>query len=142
MADILEKLPSYTVAVIIALAVVGCGGSAATLANTAHRAKRADLQVVRWRLVASPDSRVVRIASTAEYCYGAPKPEIATVAVRYSRRAVSLTALLSNSRGDEKNACMGLRVGLERSVKLSQKLQGRALYDGGVSPPERRWPRP
>lgn len=104
---------------------------------------RLELRTVRWQLVGAPTGRFVRLANNAGACSGRPKPRVASVRVGERKRSVVLTVALAEERPwGHRDLCMGLGFGVAKSVRLPLPLRGRSLYDGGASPPEKRWPRP
>lgn len=133
---------THAIAGVALLIMVGCGAqqSSSDVPHANHKAGKT--RPVRWNLVSPPRDNVVRIGVAANWCYGAPKPRIASVRVDEKKKRVILTALLEDrNKGGANSTCADLESGATKTVELPNDLSDRALYDGGVSPAEKRWPR-
>lgn len=133
----------YAYLLLLAVAVLFLDGSPAAQQAGARTLEPPPKVVpARWHLMRPPAGRTIKIASTIAYCGGKPKPRIAHIRVHESRQAVTLTVFRSKPSTQSSNGgCVGLELGLTKTVTLSSRLRGRAIYDGSVSPPLKRWPR-
>jgi hypothetical protein len=128
----------------VLLLSAGCGESSSAhpsrTDDAGQRRSHVETRPISWHLVGPPRGSKIRIGNSVGWCYGAPKPRIEEVRVRESENAVILIALLANS--PRKNGtCADLGMGVVKTVELSEDLGDRALYDGSVAPPAKRWPR-
>jgi hypothetical protein len=122
--------------------VAGCGEEQASLRSLTPHHESETTRPIRWRLLSPPKGATVRIGSPVPWCYGAPKPRIADVRIKGRAKRVTLTALLVDQSKDEGDStCADLEAGVMKTVRLNQPVGNRQLYDGGASPPEKRWPR-
>lgn len=100
---------------------------------------------VGWALTRPPHKKTVEIASTVSWCTSFPKPSIRRVGRLESPHAVILTAIVGfpkPSAPGEQGDCLAVELLVRKVVHLDRVLGDRAIYDGGHSPPARRWPRP
>ena len=132
----------YLVTAVLS-SMLGCGDSAdgdSTLEMEATRSAAQQVRAVRWKVYGSPAGREVRIISEVGYCAGTKKPKIQKVRVEEKAKRVLLTAFLTVVKLRSPD-CAGVGLGVKKIVILKHPLGKRALYDAGVSPPARRWPR-
>lgn len=104
------------------------------------RGTSSHLQAVSWKMYGPPTGATIRIISEVGYCRGTAKPRIDAVNVMEKRNAVFLTAKRTVSGASKGNGCADVALGIQKVVKLKRPVDGRALYDSGVSPPVKRWP--
>jgi hypothetical protein len=144
----------YTLLGVVVLISIGCGtASSATNSGTGdkHETLKSDrrglvkeARTIQWRVARPPRGNLVQIFGVARWCVHYPKPRISRVDIRERRRAVFLRAFMTIFRRPGKyddETCTALEVGMKKKVMFSSPLRDRALYDSGVSPPEKRWPR-
>ncbi len=145
ICGIVQRLLVICCAVFAVFISSGCGdfssANSGSAGDSALRRSDVETRPIGWHLVGPPRGNVVRIGSSVGWCYGAPKPRIAEVRARERRNVVILTALLANFP-KRKGTCADLGMGVVKSVELPEELGDRALYDGSVAPPAKRWPRP
>lgn len=128
----------------VILCTLGCGDAEERSDNTAQlgvQHGKQELHPVRWTVYGRPRGKQVRISSEVGYCAGTTKPRIEAVRVVEGSRQVLLTAMITAVKNG-KQGCAGVGLGIQKRVELKDPLGGRALYDAGVSPPAKRWPRP
>src|SRR3954447_2646622 len=96
---------------------------------------------VHWSLVAVEGERAIKVRVKFGYCAGDPKPRVEKVRQLRRSDAVIITVFgrFPQSK-DEDGVCAGLRLRIDRKLKLNERLEGRDLLDGSSSPPVRRWP--
>lgn len=102
---------------------------------------------IRWRVLGTPGPKRVRIGVTVGWCPEAsrPRPKIQRVRQVGRPNAVILTAFLIHPAPKSppgQPSCPGVELPLEYLVTFHNDRNGRPLYDGSVSPPQKRWPRP
>lgn len=126
------------------LALVGCGSSTARQVQNqgdSHPSQNSvKTRPISWHLEVAPKGRKIHIFNAIGWCYGAPKPYIASVGIDERRGQVVLTALLANPPS-KKGTCADLSMSVDKVVKLGHPLDHRSLFDGSRTPPIRRWPR-
>ncbi len=125
------------------LCLVGCGSSADRVSSAMQghtRSMPGHLKTVSWKVYGPPTGDTIRIISEVGYCRGTAKPRIAVVHVVEKPSAVLLTAKRTVPDASNGNGCADVALGIHRAVVLNKPLDGRALYDSGVSPPVKRWP--
>lgn len=100
-----------------------------------------ETRTIPWRVARPPDGDLIRVFGVAKWCVRYPKPRISRVDTQARGRAVFIKVFMTTFRRPKKREiCAALEVGVKRAVVLSSWLGDRALYDSGVSPPEKRWP--
>jgi hypothetical protein len=132
----------FKVASAAMLLMCGCGDDQGSTGPPSKINGSENTLTSRWRLLSPPEGATVRIGSPVPWCYGAPKPRIADVRIKGRAKKVTLTVLLVDQSKDEGDStCADLEAGVTKTVRLNEPLGTRQLYDGGASPPEKRWPR-
>ena len=139
----MKQKPACCLLLCVLLVVAGCGDSSdgspseygQVRSNLAHNERP-----VRWAPVAiSDDDRVVHIGIGIPYCSGAPKPRISRVRARERDDSVVITAFVTPKKSSQGGGpCAGLELGFSEEVKLFEPLGERRLFDGSISPPQRR----
>jgi hypothetical protein len=142
----------YTLLGVVVLISIGCG-TASSATNSGIGDKHENLKsdrrglvrearTIQWRVARPPRGNLIQIFGVAKWCVGNPKPRISRVDVQERRRVVFIKAFMTTFRTPAKyESCPALEAGMKKKVMFSSPLRDRALYDSGVSPPEKRWPR-
>lgn len=134
---------SLYISTAILFGMFGCGGSAdgdSKPQSVGERPEAKQVRPVQWKVYGPPLGRKVRISSEVGYCIGSEKPRIKAVHVVEKAQRVLLTAMLTVVKVG-RGGCAGVSLGVQKVVRLERPLGGRALYDGSLSPPAKRWPR-
>lgn len=148
------RSPLYGLLGVVVLISIGCGTVSSATSNSGTGDMREDLKVdrrsglvketrtIQWRVVRPPRGNLVQVFGVAKWCVGNPKPRISRVDVQERRRVVFIKAFMTTFRTPAKyESCPALEAGMKKKVMLSSPLLDRAIYDRGVTPSEKRWPR-
>jgi hypothetical protein len=139
---------------LIAIVVVACGsssgGSSAAGTNGIARSAlgaakgRPDTKrhshLVRWTLSGVPRGRKIKISVVAGYCGSGARPVISEAHLQEKGKQVLIGAIVTELKGPL--PCQGVDTELNKVVTLAKPIGRRSLYDSGVNPPAKRWPRP
>jgi hypothetical protein len=98
-----------------------------------------------WKMAPGPRARTIVIRAEPGWAPrlgkdGSPihKPRIGPVAISERRHRIVVSSHLINP--PPHGACACVVMPISRVISLRRQLRGRAIYDGTVSPPPRRWP--
>jgi len=126
---------------VLALAGLACGDSAPADRESTVLQSR-DGRTVKWGVRWTKQPRALKIGVRIGYCVGEPKP-IADPEIKYRGDDVFIRMKIKMPReGQLKKGelCEGVELFVGRAITLRRDLSDVRIYDGGVEPPELRWP--
>lgn len=141
MSGLKGKLWGLLLVVVSAALLGACGeGDSSGDGSENGTAYQWETEPVAWHLEGRPQGANIRIRVESGYCDGAPEPTIDDVEVIESSGGVAIRVEVREVVVD--GVCAGLGLGLTETVQLESPVGDRQIFDSGVAPPERRWPKP
>jgi hypothetical protein len=132
------------IALSMAILLVGpaCGASSNGGEKTPRVQKAINHHVSPWGISSIVGQRRIRIVSSVDYCAGDPKPHIRHVSILYHDWAayVTVEAVIPRRKSPGMTFCAGIELPLYRTIRLTRDLKDVKIYDGGIDPPQQRWP--
>jgi hypothetical protein len=112
--------------VVSCATLVGCGGGD-------------NASALQWSFFKQLGPRKAKLAGEVDYCVGEPKPGVEKVIRRHSGNRVFLTLILGQDQPEPKE-CLGVGLGIFKTVSFHRNLAQLELLDSSTDPPSRRWP--
>jgi len=100
-----------------------------------------EVRAVSWGLSSIDGPHRLTLGLSTGYCVGKPKPRIDRVTKTWHPKSVVITVFLRypEVHWGKNEACRGVGLGIGMQIRFGRSISHRAIYDGGTSPPERRW---
>jgi hypothetical protein len=143
------RIRGGTIAILALVVMTGCGSStsgnparsegeaeASSQVTTVAESHPPGVRAVRWKVVAQPAFKKVKIVAAVPYCKGSPKPAIHNISKAQLPHSSDLTVYVRFP--PKKPACQVHRLRLYRVLKFRRSIRGQQLYDGSTVPPSVR----
>lgn len=96
-----------------------------------------------WIVQSVTQPRTLKVGTEVDYCVGDPKPRIGRPKVKYQGDDVFITVTLEKPPArlaKPNDICAGIELFVGRTITLNRNLDDVEVFDGGLDPPQQRWP--
>jgi hypothetical protein len=99
-------------------------------------------RLMQWTVGREPYGRAVEIFAVPGFCIGRPRPRFGRIRIDEAKRRVTIFAhVIVFQTPGKGEACKDVASSISKRVMLKRAVGERALFDGSIKPPARRWPR-